>query len=127
MARSKTDTPGGSPKDGGWCDTLSPKHLRHVLDEEITQVMKGAELRLRELAQISTLAAAGELTPEEATRRYERYHEKWGDALPGGIMMAQGQSDKALLAAIEGGGGSHAGREGRRRHTPTRPAPEAER
>lgn len=87
-------------------DMHSAKDLRHFLDQEITLTTKGADLRIRELTQLVTAYAAGEITPEEANKQFDRYYDKWGDALPGGVMIAQGESDEAILAAIEGTAGA---------------------
>jgi hypothetical protein len=84
-------------------ELLSPKDMGHFLNEEITQLAKGTELRLRELTQLVTAYAAGEITPEAANKRFEDYYDRWGDALPGGVMITQGHTDKEILSAIGGG------------------------
>ena len=77
-------------------DFLSVKDMRETLEDEIHDVMKSAELRIREFSDFTAAYAAGELTPEQATDKYHRYMDKWGEALPGVHMPGINQMRKFL-------------------------------
>jgi hypothetical protein len=95
-------------------DTISVEDMRGALKDEIREVMKAAELRVRALSEITTAYAAGELTPEQATDNYFRHMDKWGEAFPG-VRSVIGKSDEELLAMQEKSAGPYVTREENRK------------
>ena len=82
-------------------ETISVKDLRFALAQETRTVMRAADLRVRELADITTAYAAGELTPEQATDRWHQHQDKWGEALPGVIRAVENLSDAEIHADMQ--------------------------
>lgn len=91
MAKNQTDDPEGIP---------SPDIMRAVLENEIVALSKATDLRLRELTGIVTAYVAGEITPEEMNKRYQRYTHRWGEALPG-VLSARDMTDEQIIAQID--------------------------
>jgi hypothetical protein len=91
-------------------ETLSVKDMRSVLKEETRAVMRAADLRIRELTQLTTAYATGELTPSEATEQYMHYMDKWGDALPGIVKNISKLTDEEIVAEMEKTFGRHTAR-----------------
>ena len=79
---------------------LSAADMRSWLGEEIRNVLKETELRLRDATAFTTAYAAGELTPKEAHKRWRRYESRWPEAL-GGISASSYKSDDDILAAMD--------------------------
>jgi hypothetical protein len=86
--------------DGEQEEPLSLKDMRQWAEYELKDVAKAAELRTREVNEIVSTYASGQLTPEEATKRCLQYEERWGEALPGAT-VGDGVSDEAILARID--------------------------
>jgi hypothetical protein len=79
---------------------LSADDMRRWLGEEVRNVLKECELRVRDATGFTTAYAAGELSPKEAHKRLSRYEERWHDALEG-IYASSFKTDDAILAAID--------------------------
>jgi hypothetical protein len=85
-------------------DHITVNEMLSMFNDEVTNVTKGAELRLRDFSTLLKEYVAGNISPEQATDRMVRHQEKWGDAVPG-VYSVEGKSDEELLAAVE----THAG------------------
>ncbi len=79
---------------------LSVKDMREWLLGEINDSMKACELRVREATAFVTAYAMGELTAEEANKRFEAYEERWGEALFGVDSRGRG-TDQAIVGSID--------------------------
>ncbi len=79
---------------------LSPKEMRQWAEQEIKDVQKAAELRIREANEIVRAYSAGEITPEKAAELQYKYDYRWGEALRG-TNAAEGRTDEQILAAID--------------------------
>ena len=80
--------------------------MRSWLRQELKDLSKAYELRLKEATELVTAYALGELTPEEADERNWRYHQRWGEALPG-VSSTEAVTDEQILAAIDKARGSY--------------------
>ena len=74
--------------------------MRSWAQREIKDAAKAFELRMRELTSLVGTYSAGEITAEKADDLKERYHHRWGDALPG-RSASEGATDEQLLAGID--------------------------
>jgi hypothetical protein len=75
--------------------------MRQWLQQEVRDVMKGAELRIKDATDFVTAYGVGAMSAEEASERLSRYTARWGDAIPGGITTDEGQSNADILHRID--------------------------
>ena len=85
-------------KGGG--TLLTPEEMRAWHAEEIRDVLKECDLRVRDATQFTIAFLAGELTPEQANARLSRYEARWGDPLRG-VLTSNHRSDEAIVEAID--------------------------
>jgi len=78
----------------------SPKALREWLAQEVRDVTRASELRLRDATEFVTAYASGKLTPEEADERWWRYQDRWGEALPG-VFFSETKTDEQIVETID--------------------------
>ena len=62
---------------------LSAEEMRVWLLDETRNVLKEAELRVRDATEFTTAYAMGKLSPAQAHERLRRYDARWGEALEG--------------------------------------------
>ncbi len=79
---------------------LSVEEMKAWLDQEVRDVKRASEMRLKEANEIVRSYASGELTPEEATQRLDRYESRWGEAL-GGAAAADHVTDAQILEQMD--------------------------
>jgi hypothetical protein len=79
---------------------LSVKDMQWWLAQEMRDLDKLRDLRVREATAIVDAYARGELTPAEASKRLTSYEDRWGDALPG-THASPNIADEAILAKID--------------------------
>ena len=79
---------------------LSAQDMRSWAQREIRDTAKAFQLRMQELTSLVGSYSAGEITAERADELKERYHHRWGDALPG-RSATEGATDEQLLAGID--------------------------
>jgi hypothetical protein len=79
---------------------FSPKEMRQWAEQEIKDVNKAAELRIREVNEIVRAYSGGEITPEKAGELQFKYDHRWGEALRG-TNAVEGRTDEQILAAID--------------------------
>ena len=79
---------------------LSAQDMRNWAQREIKDVAKAHELRMQELMNLVGAYSAGEISAEKADELKERYHHRWGDALPR-RSATEGATDDQLLAGID--------------------------
>ena len=81
-------------------DIFSVEDMQGWLKEELRDVEKARELRVKDLTGFVDAYAAGKLTPEEATQRMVQYDRRWGEALPG-TGAFPGATDEDILQRID--------------------------
>jgi len=81
---------------------LTPEEMRVWYAEEIRDVLKECELRIRDATEFTTGYLAGELTSGEANSRLRRYDARWGEPL-GGVFASSYQNDEDIVKAIDKG------------------------
>lgn len=67
---------------------LSVKDMQDWLSQELRDLDKARELRIKEATGFVEAYARGELTSREASERLTLYEDRWGEALPGAICYA---------------------------------------
>jgi len=79
---------------------LSAREMREWLLQEIRDSMKACELRVREATAFVTAYAVGELSPEQAMERLNKYEDRWGEALCG-TKAASHMTDDQIVGQID--------------------------
>jgi len=87
-------------KERGGRRFLNRKDMHCWLSEEIRNVLKECDLRIRDATDFAVGYANGELTAEQAHERLRLYEERWPDPL-GGVFASGHSSDKTILDAID--------------------------
>jgi hypothetical protein len=64
------------------------------------ELKKAFELRTKEATDLATRYAAGEISPEEATKRFLAFDRRWGEAMYG-ASAGENVSDDQILANID--------------------------
>lgn len=90
----------GQKGSAGDEDLFSPEDIRQWARQETIDAKKALELRLRDIDAIEKPYSAGQITPREANEMYERYQERWGEALYGAT-VGDGAPDAKILANID--------------------------
>jgi hypothetical protein len=90
--------PNGTPKD--WKEPLSPRDIELWVRQEVADVEKASELRVKELKELARAYSAGDISPEQADALHSRYHERWREALPGAV-TGPGISDERILELVD--------------------------
>ena len=98
-------------------DTVSVEEMKTYLKDEIREVRRAADLRIREFTDFTNAYAAGELTPEQAMDKFHRHMDKWGDSFPGLMPHDSNLSDAQIIAGMEKGEESHMTREKARKRS----------
>jgi hypothetical protein len=81
-------------------DFPSPEGMRGWLKREIADIMKAAELRVKDASELVVGYSAGEVSRQQAEALSNRYAERWGDALPG-TLRPEGKTDSEILEALD--------------------------
>jgi hypothetical protein len=81
-------------------NTLSPKEIAQWARQEIAHSTKAYELRVKEATDLATKYEAGEISPEEAKKRFLAYENRWREALYG-VASAENLTDEQILAKID--------------------------
>jgi phage-related minor tail protein len=80
-------------------DFPSPEGMQKWLDREVEDIMKAAELRIKDAAQLVNRYSIGEISREEAAQITYEYNEMWGDALPG-MLRSAGASNESIRRSV---------------------------
>ena len=62
---------------------MTPTEMRHWLAQEMRDVIKEMELRLKDATEFATAYISGMIDAKEATARLRRYENRWGDPMRG--------------------------------------------
>jgi hypothetical protein len=81
-------------------DFLTAPEMQGWLKEEIRDIEKARELRIKEATDFVDAYASGKLSQAEAMERLFKYDRRWGEALFG-TSAAEGMTDEAILLAID--------------------------
>jgi len=79
---------------------FSPKEVKQWADQELRDATKALELRKKELTELVTAYSAGQITPEQADERVDRYQHRWGESLRG-CYATDTITDEEILAKID--------------------------
>jgi hypothetical protein len=82
-------------------DTISVGDTQNMLADRTREILKAADLRIRELTDLTIAYTAGKMTPREASEAYYRHEDKWGEVLPGVASDIRGMSDKEIVAEMD--------------------------
>jgi hypothetical protein len=78
----------------------SPKAMSSWLDQEIADIHKAAELRIRDATRFVTAYSRGDITPEETEQHNYAYSQRWGDVVPG-VTRTEGLQDEEILKRLD--------------------------
>src|SRR5580765_733331 len=95
MSKGRKGSAGDSDED-----LFSPEDIRQWARQETIDARKALELRLKDINAIEKPYSAGQITPREANAMYDRYVERWAEALPGAT-VGDGVPDAQILANID--------------------------
>jgi len=79
---------------------FSVDEMRSWLAEEVGNVLKECDLRVRDATDFATAYIAGKMTAEQAEKRLTRYEERWGGALSG-VFASSYRNDEPIIKAID--------------------------
>ena len=77
-------------------DLYTPKEMRQWLEREVRDVMKAAELRIKDATDFVTAYAVGEISAKEAAERMARYDDRWRESILG-VTIEEGMSNQEIL------------------------------
>lgn len=77
-------------------NNLTPKDLRQWLQQEVRDVMKASELRIKDATDLVTAYAVGEISQAEAMRRFGHYNRRWREPILG-VMTDEGMTNSEIL------------------------------
>ena len=75
------------------------KDLQLWLSQELRDIEKARELRIKEATGIVDSVVKGDLTPDEGLDLTNEYEDRWGEALPGALALP-GLADEDIIARI---------------------------
>jgi hypothetical protein len=90
----------GKP-DSSDIESFSVRDLNSELADEMREVMKAAQIRIRKLTDLTVAYASGEISPNEAWEAYCQHKDNWGDALPGVTRDIRNLTDEEITAEVE--------------------------
>jgi hypothetical protein len=79
---------------------LSARDMSWWLKDELRNVTKECELRIREATELATAYSIGDLTPKQADELYIRYQNRWDLPLMG-LGASNYSSDEAIIKALD--------------------------
>lgn len=79
---------------------LSVEEMRQWLATEVRNVIKEADLRVKDATEFTTAYTLGKLTPKQAMARLSRYDGRWREPLYG-VAAADFKTDEELVAKID--------------------------
>jgi hypothetical protein len=89
------DSEAGEPSD-----RISSRDISIWLSQEIADLSKAVELRIKEATSLAIDYASGTISQEKAEERIWQYQHRWGEALHG-VHATRSTDDDKILAAID--------------------------
>jgi hypothetical protein len=80
--------------------TLTPDQMRDWLTQEIRDLTKALELRLRDATEFVTSYSLNKITRDEAMKRLGQYDSRWGDPIPGVHAFGE-MTDEQLIQQLD--------------------------
>ena len=77
-------------------DILTPQDMRDWLQQELRDLTKALELRVKDATDFVTAYAVGEITAEAAMSRLDEYQSRWFEPIPG-VKSDNGMPDTEIL------------------------------
>jgi hypothetical protein len=81
-------------------ETISPADMRQWLQQEIRDLTKAFELRVKDATDFVSAYSQGELTPRQAMDRMTTYQHRWSDALEGAAFQ-EGMTNEQVIQQID--------------------------
>ena len=78
-------------------DDLTPDQMRNWLRQEIADLSKAMELRIRDATDFVTAYAVGEITAKEAAARLDGYLDRWGDDTIPGVKVTDRMTNEEII------------------------------
>jgi hypothetical protein len=101
------------------------KDLQRWLAQELMDIAKARQLRIKEATGIVDSVLKGTITADEGFDLTNEYEDRWGEALPGALALP-GLTDEQIIARIDQAHRDDDARmEGIRRRAKTRPPPDS--
>jgi hypothetical protein len=88
------------PTDSVERETISPSDMRDWLMQEIRDVTKATELRIKDATDFVMAYSVGEIDSKEVERRKALYEGRWGDAIYG-LHAWETQSNETILQRLD--------------------------
>ena len=89
--------------DGGVEDVQTPEDMRQWLQQELRDLTKATELRVKDATDFVTAYALGKITAEEAADRLSRYQYRWGDSPIPGVATEENTPNDEILRRLDDG------------------------
>jgi hypothetical protein len=77
-------------------DLYTRKEMRQWLEREVRDVMKAAELRIKDATDFVTAFAVSEISAKEAAERMARYDDRWRESILG-VTIEEGMTNQEIL------------------------------
>ena len=84
-------------------DTLTRDEMRSWLEQEVRDLTKATELRLRDATDFVLAYALGKITGKEAMERLSIYGSRWGDSPIPGVYTDKSMTDDEIIRRLEEG------------------------
>jgi len=81
--------------------SLTPDEMRDWLLQEVRDLTKAVDLRMRDATEFVTAYAVGKITQAEAMDRMSRYELRWGDSPIPGVTTNSKMADEEILRLID--------------------------
>jgi hypothetical protein len=91
-------------------DLLTPDDLRSWLQREILDLTKETQLRLRDAVDFVEGYASGRLSAEEATQRWQKYSDRWGESPFASIGVLGKFTDDRIIQQMDAARSQHRAR-----------------
>jgi hypothetical protein len=88
------------PKQSNPEDVLTPAEISRWAKQEYLNSAKAFELRAKEVTELASQYASGEISAEQAKERFLAYGRRWGEALYG-VNSAENKTNDQILAEMD--------------------------
>jgi hypothetical protein len=82
-------------------DKLTPEDMVGWLQQEIRDLSKEMELRIKDATDFVTAYALGKITEEEMHHRQMAYLCRWGDSPVPGVMVQEGMTNEEITNRLD--------------------------
>jgi hypothetical protein len=82
-------------------NNLTPQEMQEWLQQELRDLTKAFELRVRDAADFVTAYALGNITVEQAMGRLSKYEDRWGDSPIRGVSVDEAMTNEQILKLLD--------------------------